>query len=175
MTERLIETWGYETIAAMITEPLFGIGGIVPPPEYLPQLVEMLHEHDILWVCDEVLTGFGKIGKWFAHQLFGDLKPDLMPLGKGFVSSALPAAGTVINKEIAEFLDKYRWIHVGTFHAHPISMAAVCANLEVLIETNAPELARKAGEYLGPKLRELQAKHETLGLVSGLGVFWALE
>ena len=175
MTERLIETWGYETIAAMITEPLFGVGGIVPPPEYLPQLVDMLHEHDILWICDEVLTGLGKTGTWFGHQLFGDLKPDMMPVGKGFVSSALPAAGTIINKEIAEFLNKYRWTHVGTFHAHPISMAAVCANLEVLIEANAPELARKAGKYLETKLRELQEKHETLGMVSGLGVFWNLE
>jgi taurine--2-oxoglutarate transaminase len=175
MTQRLIETWGYETIAAMITEPIFGVGSIVPPPEYLPQLVDMLHKHDILWICDEILTGFGKTGKWFAHQLFGDLKPDLMTVGKGFTSSALPAAGTVISHEIAEFFNKYRWTHVGTFHAHPLSMAAVCANLEVLIEEHACQSAQKAGEYFEQKLKGLQAKHKTLGQVSGAGVLWSLE
>ena len=175
MTERLIESWGPETIAAMITEPVFGAAAFFPPPEYLPQLVDMLHQHDILWICDEVLVGFAKMGKWFAHQLFGDLKPDLMTMAKGIVSSALPAGGVVVSKEIADFMGKYRWMHVGTFNAHPLSMAAVCANLKVMIDENAPEKAQKAGEYFGAKLRELETKHKTLGLVSGSGVLWTVE
>jgi len=174
-TQGLIETWGRETIAAMITEPVFGASAFVPPAEYLPQLVKMLHEYDIFWICDEVLTGFAKTGKWFAHQLFGDLKPDIMTMAKGMVSSALPAGGVVVSKEIADFMGKYRWMHVGTFNAHPLSMAAVCANLEVMIEENALEKAQKAGEYFGAKLKELEAKHRTLGLVSGSGVLWTVE
>jgi len=115
------------------------------------------------------------MGKWFAHQLFGDLKPDLMTMAKGIVSSALPAGGVVVSKEIADFMGKYRWMHVGTFNAHPLSMAAVCANLKVMIDENAPEKAQKAGEYFGAKLRELETKHKTLGLVSGSGVLWTVE
>ena len=175
MTERLIETWGRETIAAMITEPVFGASAFMPPPEYLPQLVNWLHEHDILWICDEVLVGFAKMGKWFAHQLFGDLKPDIMTMAKGLVSSALPAGGVVVSKEIADFIGKYRWMHIGTFNAHPVCMAAVCANLEVMIEENAPEKAQKAGEYFGAKLEELKAKHKTMALASGNGLLWAVE
>jgi len=174
-TERLIETWGPETIAAMITEPVFGAGALFPPQEYLSQLVDMLHKHDILWICDEVLVGFAKMGKWFAHQLFGDVKPDIMTMAKGIISSALPAGGVAVSKEIAAFMGKYRWMHVGTFNAHPVCMAAVCANLQLMIDEKASEKAQKAGEYFGAKLSELEAKHKTLGLASGNGVLWAVE
>ena len=156
-------------------EPVFGAGAFMPPPEYLPQLVNWLHEHYILWICDEVLVGFAKMGKWFAYQLFGDLKPDIMTIAKGLVSSALPAGCVVVSKEIADFMGKYRWMHIGTFNAHPVCMAAVCANLEVMIEENAPEKAQKAGEYFGAKLEELKAKHKTVALVSGNGLLWTVE
>lgn len=174
-TERLIEVWGPETIAAMITEPVFGASAFFPPAKYLSQLVNMLHKHDILWICDEVLVGFAKMGKWFAHQLFGDLKPDIMAMAKGISSSALPAGGVAVTKEIADYMGKYRWMHIGTFNAHPLCMAAVCANLQLMIDENALEKAQKAGEYFGAKLKELEAKHKTLGLFSGSGVLWTVE
>ena len=175
MTERLIECWGPEQIAAMITEPIFGASAFFPPYEYLPQLVDVLHAHDILWICDEVLVGFGKMGKWFAHQLFGDLKPDLMTMAKGISSSALPASGVAVSKEIAKFMGQYRWMNIGTFNAHPLSMAAVCANLEVMLEADAPKVSAKAGEYLEAKFKELEAKHKTMGAFSGAGVVWTVE
>ena len=173
-TEKLIDTYGWENIAAMVTEPVFG-QGIFPPPDYLPQIVDMLHKRNILWICDEVLVGMGKMGKWFAYELFGDMKPDLMTVAKGIVSSAIPAAAVVVNKAIADFMGKYRWMHVGTFNQHPIAMAAVCANLEVLLEADAPKVSAKAGEYLKPRFEELQRKHKTVGRVTGAGVLWAFD
>jgi taurine--2-oxoglutarate transaminase len=177
MTERLIECWGVEQIAAMITEPIFGASSFFPPPEYLQQLVNFLHANDILWICDEVLVGFGRMGTWFAHQLpeFGVLKPDLMTMAKGIVSSALPAGAVAISKELAEIMGNYRWMHVATFAAHPLAMAAVCANLELMIEKDGPGCARKAGEYLAGKFKELEAKHKTVGMVTGSGVLWTVE
>ncbi len=174
-TEMLIDTYGSENIAEMVTEPVFGAGAIFPPPDYLPQLVDALHKRNILWHADEVLCGMGKMGKWFGHQLFGDLKPDIMTLAKGVVSSAIPASCVVVNKEIADFMAKYRWMHCGTFNAHPIAMAAVCANLEVLLEADAPKLSAKVGEYLKARFDELQRKHKTVGRVTGAGVLWALD
>lgn len=174
-TEMLIDSYGWENIAAMITEPIFGAGAIVPPPDYLPQVVDMLHKRNILWICDEVMSGLGKVGKWFGHQLFGDLKPDIMTMAKGVVSSAIPAGGVVINKEIADFMGRYRWMHCGTYNAHPIAMAAVAANLEVLLEADAPKVSAEAGEYLRSKFDELQKKHKTVGRVRGYGVWWDID
>ena len=93
-------------------------------------------------------------------------------MAKGIASSALPTGGVTISKELAEYMGKSRWMHVATFAAHPLAMAAVCANPEVMIEENAPELTQKAGEYFGAKLKELEPKHKTVGLVSGSGVLW---
>lgn len=146
-TEMLIDTYGWENIAAMVTEPVFGAGAIFPPPDYLRQIVDMLHKCNILWICDEVLVGVGKMGKWFAYQLFGeDLKPDIMTCAKGIVGSAIPASCAIVSKEISDFLGKYRWMFCGTYNQHPIAMAAVCANLEVLLEANAPKVSAEAGE-----------------------------
>lgn len=174
MTENLIKTIGPDTVAAMITEPFFGAGSIDPPIEYLPQIRKMTKELDIVWICDEVLVGFGRMGKWFAHQ-HHDVQPDIMTMAKGIVSSALPAAGVVVNKEIAAFLDDWRWWTVSTFAGHPIAMAAVCANLEYMIEVDLPGMAKKAGEYFGPKLRKLEEKHPCVGQVSGNGMIWVVE
>ncbi len=173
-TERLIKTIGPETVAAMITEPIMGAATIHPPAEYLPQIRQMTKELDILWICDEVLVGFGRTGRWFAHQAY-DITPDIMVMAKGIVNSALPASAVAVTKEIADFMDEWRWWTVATFAAHPISLAAVCANLEYLIENNIPEMSRKAGEYFGSKLEELEEKHPCVGLVKGSGMLWQVE
>ena len=175
-TEMLIDSYGWENIAAMITEPIFGASAIFPPVDYLRQIVDMLRKRNILWICDEVLVGIGKMGKWFGYELFGeDLKPDIMTCAKGIVNSAIPASCTIVSKEIADFMGKYRWQFCGTFNQHPIAMAAVCANLEVLLEADAPKVSAKAGEYLKAEFEGLKKKHKTLGRVSGAGVLWALD
>ena len=175
-TERMILTQGVDQVAAIITEPACGAGTIVPPDEYLPQIYEMTRRLGILWIVDEVLMGFGRLGTWFGHQKYGaDLKPDLMTIAKGITSSQIPAGGVVVNREIAAFMDSVRWNHVSTFAGHPIAMAAAQANIEYMIENDIPEMSRKAGEYFGARLRELEKKHKTIGLVMGAGMFWQVE
>ncbi|MEM2914928.1 MAG: aminotransferase class III-fold pyridoxal phosphate-dependent enzyme, partial [Candidatus Bathyarchaeia archaeon] len=96
-TESLIRTIGQETFAAMITEIIMGAGTIVPPQEYIPQLTKMLKSLGVLWIDDEVICGFARTGKWFAYQHYPGVKPDLMTMGKGIVSSQLPAAGIIVS------------------------------------------------------------------------------
>jgi len=175
-TERMILNQGVDQVAAIITEPACGAGTIVPPPEYLPQIHEMARRLGILWILDEVLMGFGRLGTWFGHQYYGrDLKPDLMTIAKGLTSSQVPAGGVVVSKEIASYLDSVRWNHVSTFAGHPIAMAAAQANIEYMIENDIPEMSRKAGEYFGARLKELEARHPTIGFIGGAGMFWQVE
>jgi taurine--2-oxoglutarate transaminase len=173
-TENLILNVGLDKVGTIITEPIHGAATIHPPAEYLPQIAEMRTRLGLVWIADEVLVGFGRTGTWFAYQKWG-VKPDILALGKGIVSSALPAGAVIVSKEIAEFMDRHRWLHVSTFSGHPLCMAAICANLEYMLENNLPEKARLAGEYFGQKLNELEAKHKTVGLVAGSGMLWQVE
>ncbi len=173
-TRRMIENYGPEQVAAVITEVSQGAGSDIQPFEYFRQIRKMTKEYGVLWINDEVLTGFGRTGKWFAYQHCG-VQPDIITLGKGISSSALPAAGVIVSKEIAEHMDKYRWETVSTYAGHPVAMAAVCANLEVMIEENLVERAHKAGEYIKSKLSSLQEKHKSLGSIGGSGVLWIVE
>ena len=175
-TERMILTQGVDSVAAIITEPACGAGTFMPPDEYLPQIYEMTRRLGILWIVDEVLMGFGRLGTWFGHEKFGkELKPDLMTIAKGLTSSQIPAGGVVLSKHVAEFMDTVRWNHVSTFSGHPIAMAAAQANLEYMIENDIPEMSRAAGEYFGAQLAELEARHKTVGFVAGAGMFWQVE
>jgi taurine--2-oxoglutarate transaminase len=174
-TEHLIRTIGPDTIAAVVAEPIFGVGMIHPPAEYLSQLRELTREHGILWIDDEVMTGFGRTGTWFAYQHHPGVTPDLMTIGKGVVSAALPAGGVVFSRKIAAVLERYRWETVSTFSGHPVVMAAVAANVEWLLEQRAPERAAELGAYLGERLRELARAHPCVGEVAGAGLLWAIE
>ncbi len=173
--DHLIRTLGPDSVAAVVAEPIFGVGMFHPPEEYLGQLRELTRDHGILWIDDEVMTGFGRTGKAFAYQHAAGVTPDLMALGKGMVSAALPAGGVVMSKEIARVMDQYRWETVSTFSGHPIVMAAVVANIEWLLEEHIPERARVLGEHLGARLRELEEVHPCVAEVSGAGLLWAVE
>ena len=173
-TRRMIENQGVEQVAAVITEVTQGAGSVHPPDEYIPQIRKMTQDLGILWIADEVLTGFGRTGEWFAYQHYG-VEPDIIAMAKGISSSAIPAGAVVVSKEIAKFMDEYRWETVSTFSGHPIAMAAVCANLEYIIEENLVEKAKETGEYFRAKLLELQKKHKIVGKVAGNGVLWIVE
>jgi len=173
--EHLILTLGPDTIAAVVAEPIFGVGMFHPPAEYLPQLRELTRRHNILWIDDEVMTGFGRTGKHFAYQHAPGVTPDLMVVGKGMVSAALPAGGVVMSREIAEFMADYRWETVSTFAGHPVVSAAICANLEWLIEEQVAETAAALGAHMGMRLQELAASHPCVAEASGAGLLWAVE
>lgn len=174
-TEHLIRTIGPDSIAAVVAEPIFGVGMFHPPPEYLPQLRELTRSHGILWIDDEVMTGFGRTGKHFAYQHAPGVTPDLMVVGKGMVSAALPAGGVIMSREIAQAMDRYRWETVSTFAGNPIVSAATAANVEWLIEERIADRASGLGAHVGERLRELQERHECVARVDGVGLLWAVE
>ncbi|WML31756.1 aspartate aminotransferase family protein [Neobacillus sp. OS1-32] len=173
-TRRMIENQGPEQVAAVITEVTQGAGSVHPPEEYIPQIRQMTKDLDVLWIADEVLTGFGRTGEWFAYQHYG-VEPDIVAMAKGISSSAIPAGAVVVNKEIAEFMDQYRWETVSTYSGHPIAMAAVCANLDYILEGNLVEKAKQVGDYFEQKLLGLKEKHCCIGKVAGYGVLWLVE
>ncbi len=173
--DHLIRTIGPDSIAAVVAEPIFGVGMFHPPLEYLGQLRELTREYGILWIDDEVMTGFGRTGKAFAYQHSPGVTPDLMTLGKGMVSAALPAGGVVMSREVAAVMEGYRWETISTFAGHPVVAAAICANVEWMLEERIPERAAELGEHLGARLRELEAAHPCVAEVAGAGLLWAVE
>lgn len=173
-TEHLIQVIGVETVAGFLTEPAQGAGMIHPPKEYFPQIREMTRRLGILWLDDEVMTGFGRLGEWFGYEVY-DVTPDIMSVAKGLVSSAVPASGVVLSKEVAAFFDDWRFSTMSTFGSHPLAMAAVAANLEAMLEENILDRVRELGAHLGTRLKELEASHPSVGLVSGRGLMWAVE
>jgi taurine--2-oxoglutarate transaminase len=174
-TKHLIQMIGPETFAAMLMEVHVGGPSYIPPPEYIPQIRKMLDEYGILWIDDEVICGFGRLGRWFGYQLYEGVKPDIMTLAKGITSSQLPVGAVVVSKKIAEFFDQYRWLHYVTFGAHPVCMAAVVANIKVMMKEKLPERSERMGRYLGEKLKALEERHKSVGLVNGAGLFWIIE
>jgi taurine--2-oxoglutarate transaminase len=172
--EHTIKSLGPENVAAVIAEPVSGSGAIVSPRDWVRELREITQKHGILWIDDEVITGFGRMGKWFGYQHYG-VTPDIMTLGKGIASSHLPASAVVISKEIADFFDRYRWHHAVTYSAHPLAMAAVVANLRQMIEDNTPERVNRVGQYLAKRLVEQETRHESIGQITGTGLLYGVE
>lgn len=172
--EHMILSIGPEKIAAVITELIAGGSLVISPKEWVRGLRDLTRKYGIMFIDDEVMTGFGRTGKWFCYEHYG-ITPDIMPMAKGIVSSAIPAAGVVVSKEIADFFDKYRWWHAVTFSSHPIAMAAVVANLSYMMEVDLPDRSEKLGGYLEKRLREIEPKHKCVGFMSGMGLFWGVE
>lgn len=174
-TEHTIKVLGSENVAGFLTECVQGAGMIYPPEEYIPQIREMTKRLGVLWLDDEVMTGFGRLGEWFGYDCYEGVFPDMMAVAKGIVSSALPAAGLIISKEICEELDDWRLSTISTFASHPLAMAAVVANLQAMLDENILERVREMGEYMGERLNWLYENHPSVGLVSGRGLMWSLE
>lgn len=174
-TESLMRTIGPETIAAFIGDVAYGSPAIDPPPEYVPQIRQLTRQLGILWIDDEVICGFGRLGRWFGYQLYEDSAPDIMTIAKGLSSSAVPTGGIVVSQEIARFFGEYRWWAISTFGGHPLAMAAVVGNLEAMIEMDLPAMVERSGQYLGHALNELASKHPCVGNVSGTGLLWGVD
>ena len=175
-TARIIEREGAETIAAMFVEPVQGAGGVIPPPAgYLTALRALCREHGILFVADEVITAFGRLGDWFASGLW-HLDPDLISLAKGLTSGYLPLGASMVSDEIADTLRSGGYFaHGFTYSGHPTSCAAALANLDILENDGLiPSVASNIGPYFQEKLRAFSG-HPAVGEVRGLGLIGALE
>ncbi len=175
-TARTIEREGADTIAAMFVEPVQGAGGVLPPPAgYLTALRALCREHGILFVADEVITAFGRLGDWFASGLW-HLDPDLISLAKGLTSGYLPLGASMVSDEIAETLRGGGYFaHGFTYTGHPTTCAAALANLDILENDGLiPHVASNIGPYFQEKLRAFTG-HPAVGEVRGLGLIGALE
>ncbi|MCT9091684.1 aspartate aminotransferase family protein [Streptomyces sp. ASQP_92] len=174
--EETIAFEGPATIAAIILESVPGTAGIMTPPAgYLPGVRALCDRYGIVLVLDEVMAGFGRTGKWFACEHF-DVVPDLITFAKGVNSGYVPLGGVAISQKIAETFEHRPFPGGLTYSGHPLACAAAVATINVMEEERVVEQAAHIGEtVLEPGLRELAARHPSVGEVRGLGVFWALE
>jgi putrescine aminotransferase len=175
-TERIIHEQGAETIAALFAEPVQGAGGVVVPPDgHLGALRELCRRHDILFVADEVITAFGRLGDWFAANLWR-LDPDLITMAKGLTSGYVALGATLVSDEIATVLDQAGYLaHGFTYSSHPTACAAALANMQILERERLVERVRDdVGPYFQKKLRAFEG-HRAVGEVRGYGLIGALE
>ena len=167
---------GPNTIAAIVLEPVVGTNGIlVPPPGYLAGVRELCDANGIVMVCDEVMSGFGRCGEWFAVDAW-EVTPDLITFAKGVNSGYVPLGGVAISDEIAATFDTRVYPGGLTYSGHVLACATAVASMNIFEEENILERSRHLGnEVFGPGLAELKAKHPSVGDVRGLGCFWAIE
>ncbi len=175
-TRKLIEREDPATIAALFVEPIQGAGGVLVPPEhYLGELRALAREHDILFVADEVITAFGRLGEWFASELYG-LEPDLMTVAKGITSGYVPLGATMMSDEVADTLrEAGTFSHGHTYSGHPVAAAAALANLDTIEEQG---LLARVRDEVGPRLEEgLRAlgEHPAVAEVRAFRAIGALE
>jgi len=164
-----------ETIAAVMVESVTGTNGIIiPPPGYMQGLRELCNKYDILLICDEVMSGFGRTGEWFAVNHW-NVNPDIMTMAKGLTSGYAPLGAVAMRQEIADtFKDK---VYEGglTYNGHPLSLAAAIAVIEAMQADHMVEHARQMGEVLSDMLQELVDRHPSVGEVRSIGLFGILE
>ena len=174
--EQVIVFEGPATIAAILIETVVGTAGIlVPPPGYLAGVRALCDKYGIVLILDEVMSGFGRCGTWFAFDNF-DVTPDLITFAKGSNSGYIPVGGVVINDAIAATFDDRVFPGGLTYSGHPIACASIVASIDAMKEEGIVENAKRIGEdVLGPGLRDLAERHPVIGEVRGLGVFWGLD
>ncbi|MHA1595603.1 MAG: acetyl ornithine aminotransferase family protein [Candidatus Baldrarchaeia archaeon] len=160
-----------EEVAAFFFEPILGEGGyVVPPPEFFQRLKKLADKYDILLVADEVQSGMGRTGRWFAIEHW-DVVPDVICIAKA-LASGLPLGATVAR---AEVMDWERGAHATTFGGNPVACAAAIEVINVIEEENLLENAEKQGTYIMARLREMQDKYEIIGDVRGKGLMIGVE
>jgi putrescine aminotransferase len=173
--EETIERLGPKKIAAMIGEPVIGAGGvIVPPDDYWPRVRELLSAHGILLIADEVVTGFGRTGSWFASEAMG-MKPDLLSVAKGISSGYIPLGAVLMGDEIAEQIGGGEGFHHGfTYFGHPVACAVALANIDIIEREGLVEAAARTGELLMNELAPA-AELPAVGEVRGRGMIIGIE
>ena len=174
--EQVIQFEGPDTIGCILIESVVGTSGIlVPPPGYLKGVRALCDKYGIVFIADEVMSGFGRTGKWFAFQHF-DVVPDLVTFAKGSNSGYVPVGGVIIADHVAATFDERVFPGGLTYSGHPLACASIIGTLDAMKEEGIVENAAMIGEkVLGPGLAELQERHPVIGEVRGLGVFWGLD
>ena len=175
-----IEREGGDTIAAFIAEPVMGAGGVVvPPKDYLPRVAKLLRENDILFIVDEVICGFGRLGTPFGSHYFG-IEPDLVSVAKGITSGYQPLSAVLISEPIWDVIrDRSEHLaifgHGYTYTAHPMACAAANANLAILAREDIVGNAARVGGHFQKRLHERLGDHPFVGEVRGIGLVAGIE
>jgi adenosylmethionine-8-amino-7-oxononanoate aminotransferase len=175
--ERAIVETGPETVAMIIAEPVQNAGGALVPPEgYWAGLRAIADRYGIALVADEVITGFGRFGEWFASARYGPA-PDVITVAKGITSAYAPMGAVLVSDRIAEPLydDGRMLLHGITFGGHPVAAAIALRNVEIFEREGVLENVREHEGYLRGRLEELRERVPIVGDVRGAGYFWALE
>jgi putrescine aminotransferase len=174
--EQVVVEAGPQTVAAVVVEPVQGAGGvIVPPSDYFPLLRKLCDRYGLLLIADEVITGFGRTGRWFAMEHW-NVKADLMIFAKGVTSGYLPLSGVMLTQAIHETLKSVKgpFAHGFTYSGHPTACAVGLRNLQIIEEERLVERVAEKGRYLLDRLQVLRA-HDIVGDVRGLGLLAGVE
>jgi adenosylmethionine-8-amino-7-oxononanoate aminotransferase len=178
LLEEAILREGPNTVAAFIAEPVQGAGGvIVPPDDYFPRVREICDRHDVLLIADEVITGFGRTGRWFALDRW-NVQPDILTMAKVITSGYIPLGAMGVSDRIGETIrsgaGKTKWMHAFTYSGHPTACAVALTNLDIIEREGLVSRAAALGQRLIERLHELD-KLEHVGETRGLGLMAAVE
>ena len=175
--ERAILAEGPDTVAMFLAEPVQGAGGVIAPQDdYFPRIREICDHYDVLFAADEVITGFGRTGRWFALSHW-NVEPDLVQFAKAITSGYFPLGGVGVADEIADVIDQGTspWMHAFTYSAHPVGCAVALANLEIIERERLVEQAERKGERLLTGLQAALGDHPHVGEVRGKGLMCGVE
>ncbi len=162
-------------VAAIIVEPVVGTNGIiVPPKEYMPRLRQIADENNLIFIADEVMSGWFRTGKWFAVNHWNVI-PDILTTAKGSTGAYTPLGITATKREIRDHFEEKYFPHGHTYAAHPLALAPLVAAIEEYRKLYQSGHISKVSQYLAKRLEELKAEHKSVGDVRGLGLFWAVE
>jgi len=173
--EEIILSEGPKTIAAVMLESVTGTNGIIiPPPGYMQGVRELCDRYDILLIADEVMSGFGRTGEWFAVNHW-NVVPDIMTMAKGITSAYAPLGAVAMKPEIAATFNDRVFEGGLTFNGHPISLVAAIANIGVMQTDHLVEKAKSTGQVMAEMMAELVDRHPSVGEVRSIGMFGAIE
>lgn len=173
--EEIISYEGADKIAAIMMEGVTGSNGlIVPPDDYWPRVREICDKHGILLISDEVMSGWGRTGKWFAVDNW-NVAPDIITTAKGITSGYVPLGAVIVSEEIAKFFDD-KYLFAGlTYSGHALACAAALATIEVYEEDGLIDNSATLGKYLGEALEDIKERHPSVGDVRYIGLFSVIE
>ena len=170
--EQVMDQESTGRVAAVVMEPIQGwAGSIFPPPEFIPKVMEICDRRGILLMLDEVLTGMGRTGKWFASEHY-DVVPDIMIIGKG-LGNGYPVTAVAVREDRKDVLEKIS--ASSSYGGNPVACAAALATIEVMEEENLLEKSAQLGEFILRKLEEMMERHPIIGDVRGKGCLFGVE
>src|SRR5919206_723830 len=173
--EEILQYEGAHTVAAVILETVTGTNGLIVPPDgYLQSIREVCDRYGVLLICDEVMAGWGRTGRWFACEHW-DVVPDIITTAKGINSGYVPLGAMTVREHVYDQI-KDRFFAGGlTYSGHPLACAVACASIEAFREEGIVENAAAMGDVLAEELPALAERHPSIGDIRGLGLFWGLE